>query len=183
MILVVDTETTGLNHDKCEIISIGAQLIKKSLSGWELTCDQFYQAGNVSEDARVELTALDVNGFSQDELYEQGRTNLEMYRNFLDWCTRINCFCLAGVNIGNFDSQFLKILHSKATNTRWPFGYRYLDIGSLYFGAENKENIYDCNLERMANRYKIKNPNLHHALHDAVTEAKVLCEILNKMKG
>jgi DNA polymerase III epsilon subunit-like protein len=180
MILVTDIETTGLNHEECGVLSIGAQLIKKVKDTWQLGAESFYQTGSIDKLTRVENQALEINGFSYDEIYEQGHSNRDMYINFLAFCKSIDCYDLAGVNFGQFDAQFLKRLHEKSVTSKWPFGHRFLDLPSVYFAVNQQVSIHDCSLLYMEKAYDIKNPNLHHALDDAITEAKILCKMLNK---
>jgi len=184
MILVTDLETTGLDHDRCEVISIGAQAINHTEQGWQLTYDTFYETGNISSLARIEETALNINGFSHGELTSQGQSNEDMYKHFYQWAKDLNCFELAGINIGAFDVPFLKVLHDRTFNrgqvkTKWPFGYRFLEIGSAFFVATNQFSIKPVGMKEMLRTAEVENFKLHDALQDAIAEAKLLVKILN----
>lgn len=185
MILITDIETTGLDHDNCEVISIGAQAIKfTGEKRWTLTNDTFYETGNVSNLAKIEDTALDINGFALGELTSQGQENTDMYKHFYTWTKELQAFDLAGVNIGAFDVPFLRILHDKTfnkgkTKVKWPFGYRFLEIGSVYFNVSNQFSINPCGFKEMMEYTNVENYKLHHALQDAIAEAKVLVRLLN----
>jgi hypothetical protein len=64
-------------------------------------------------------------------------------------------------------------------NNKWPFGHRFLELGSIFFCITKQDNVDNCKTEDMENYFEVKNPIQHHALEDAISEAKILCKMLN----
>jgi DNA polymerase III epsilon subunit-like protein len=101
----VDIETTGLDHDRCAICSIGA-LHPESGKGFYRTCHVDVDAFEISD------AALKINGFTKEDLAStDGKMDeKEMLSEFDAWLEGLSAgrtVILAGQNVGQFDMQFL----------------------------------------------------------------------------
>jgi DNA polymerase III alpha subunit (gram-positive type) len=123
--IFLDIETTGTDPQRNTIASIGAYHPK---SGKE-----FYAECYVSLRSEISKKALEINGFTLEQLSDTSKPAAgDVYRQLVDFCIRYDDFLLAGENIGSFDVQFLKSLAVR-TNSVWPFKYRYVDLHTVSF--------------------------------------------------
>jgi len=123
--IIIDTETTGLSPRRNSIISIGAVdfLHPKNT---------FYGECQMWPDAEVSQYALNVNGFSQQELTDpQKPTHNELLETFFTWVAGIETKTFAGQN-PSFDFGFLSHA-AKQASLDWPFGYRAIDLQSVCY--------------------------------------------------
>jgi DNA polymerase III epsilon subunit-like protein len=136
--IFADIETTGVLPGIHDICSIGACLLDKE--------DTFYVECKIPPQkvANTNKYAMKVNGFTKDDLLIQSKlTTAEAYKKFLVWCTShfsMNDMLLAGINMNQFDAEFLKWEHERALTEgiitfRWPFGYRFIDVHTLVWAA------------------------------------------------
>lgn len=99
--IVLDVETTGIYPNKNSIVSIGAL----DFSNPE---NQFYRECRVWEGAEITQEALDINGFTKEEITDTYKISLEgAVKDFLQGVGDIKDKTLAGENI-SFDINFLK---------------------------------------------------------------------------
>ena len=123
--IVIDIETSGLNPLKHSILSIGAvDFFNPS--------NQFYGECKISEGTEIDEKALEINGFSKEEIISQYKMELkELIFNFIVWAEKIKPKILSGHNI-HFDVSFLKSAFYKY-GFPWIFGYRTVDLHSEGF--------------------------------------------------
>ncbi len=121
----LDVESSGLDPRTCSILSIGA------IDTDEPT-NQFYDECRAWDGAEVNDAALEVNGFSREEIGEGGgkKTEAELIRDFVAWATdRPQNRTLLAQNVP-FDLGFVQQACKRA-GMESPFAHRALDLHSL----------------------------------------------------
>lgn len=126
--IVVDVETSGTESEKHGILSIGAV----DFGNKENT---FYGECRLFEGAHIMKGALEVNGFSEEEIVGEKSaekiSESELIKSFIVWAMKIPERTLANHNIW-FDLVFLKASARRA-HIEWPFGDRTIDLHSICF--------------------------------------------------
>ncbi len=132
--IVVDIETTGVDFEKCGIASIGALDFKNPQN-------QFYLECRVSKDAIITEKALEINGFTREQLYDAGKPDTRTaLSNFFSWASNgIEDRTLAGENIG-FDINFLEA-KAQASCIPWIFGYRSRDLHTTSIDVHERIHV------------------------------------------
>jgi len=135
-VIFLDIETSGLYPKTHGILSIGA-----------CTGDgqNFYGECRLRPEANVSKRALEINGFTMDEIDDpELQDEWELYAGFVDWCRERDDFLLCGENVGSFDVGFLMAAHKLAGDEdKWLFGYRYLDLHTLAYYKLGKSMSQD----------------------------------------
>jgi DNA polymerase III epsilon subunit-like protein len=179
MLIVVDIETTGLDLERDQIVSIGAVNFAKPQQ-------TYYNECRLSRRVRPTEEALHVTGFSLKDLTSRRRpTEGEIVRQFLDWGKKSRMRMLAGENPW-FDAAFLRRA-SKKYGIVWPFGHRLVDLHSVSYSMLLR-------LKECAIIPKRKSPlsldktlkfvgleprkTFHNALGDAKLEAEALSRLI-----
>jgi DNA polymerase III epsilon subunit-like protein len=123
--IVVDVETTGLSPKHNSIVSIGAV-------DFANPTDQFYIECQVEPGKEVSPRALEVNGFTMEQITDQTKPTLEeALKQWLDWATVKADRTLAGHNT-SFDYGMLSYA-CRAAGLGWPFGIRVIDLHTLAY--------------------------------------------------
>jgi DNA polymerase III epsilon subunit-like protein len=123
--IVVDVETTGINARKNSIVSIGA--VDYNNPG-----NQFYEECKIWDGAEIDPKALEINGFTEEELkYSNKQSVREIVKNFVYWTEDIENKTFAGQN-PRFDLDFISVSANK-TGLKHSFGYRTIDLHGLCF--------------------------------------------------
>ena len=123
--IIVDVETTGLDPNKHCIVSIGAIDFFNPKS-------QFYQECRIFEGAEITKEALNLNGFTEEQIKDPKRkSQYEIIKEFLSWIIRLDNNTIAGQN-PSFDRDFLKAT-AKRCNVNWPLHHRTIDLHSLCY--------------------------------------------------
>lgn len=123
--IVVDVETTGVDPRRHAIVSIGALEFAKPKN-------QFYGEAKIDSSVEVHPTALEVNGFTLEQINDPTKPTLtDLIIQFTKWMLPISDKTLAGHNTG-FDVGMLWAAYRKA-NLEVPFGYRHIDLHSLVY--------------------------------------------------
>ncbi len=131
--IVIDIETTGQDASKSGILSIGAVDFCNPKN-------QFYLECRVWDGAIIEQEALDVNGFSREEIHRQDKcTEAELLKKFLEWTKTCKVKTWAGMNPA-FDRNFLKEA-AKRSKLDFPFCYRLVDLHSVCYAHLLKKGI------------------------------------------
>lgn len=121
--IVVDVETTGLDWHRSSIVSIGAV-------DFTSPTRQFYRACRPWEGAQLEQEALEVNGFSVQQLSDPALPSLEkVMGEFVAWADDASDRILGGHNTF-FDRDFLQDACERFHLT-WAFGRRIVDLHSI----------------------------------------------------
>jgi DNA polymerase III epsilon subunit-like protein len=189
-IISLDIETTGLDADKHNVISIGAV---NPTDGYEFYREIYYEDLYVSAKTQAFLKI----DFSKIEKSQKSEPYIVIC-DFNTWL--INQYnykpiTAMGLNVGSFDLQFIKKLSQSTGSPRTMelFDYRSLDLNSvMIYMLENqyrfsKLSFTDFKNEKTkqatellkTNRPKTYELGIHHALFDAWFNV-YLWEILKK---
>ena len=173
--IVVDIETTGLNPEKCSILSIGAVDFLNPTN-------QFYGECRIFDGAEVTKEALNINGFSYDEIQSLNKkSESELVKEFVSWVNNISNKTFAGHN-PHFDFGFLKFAALRA-NVILPFrsGW-FLDLHTLCYAKNIQKGIYlQLSSTDIFNSVGLpKEPNPHNALNGAKFVAEAISRIIHQ---
>lgn len=176
--IIVDVETTGTDPRKHSIVSIGAVDF----------CDpgnQFYQECRIWNGAEIVKEALDVNGFSEEEIRNANKKSLEeTIKNFLKWTENIADRTLAGGN-PSFDRDFLKT-SAERYGIDWTLGYRSIDLHSLCYTHYLSRNLIPPMKDKRTNLntdaiFKYVGLPAEPKPHNALTGAKMEAEAFSRL--
>jgi DNA polymerase III epsilon subunit-like protein len=183
--IVLDIEASGTNYHKHSIVSIGALDLRNP-------DNQFYDECRVWDGAHIDPDALEINGFSLDEVNDPAKkTEAEIVRAFIAWTNEIHDHTLAGQNV-SFDRDFIKAACERA-HLDYPFAHRTIDTHTLAYMHMVKRGIeppFDLvkrrtalNLDTVLNYCGIpEEPAPHNALTGALSHAEVIARMLYDKK-
>jgi oligoribonuclease (3'-5' exoribonuclease) len=168
--LSVDIETTGLDHNSCQILEIGAVLADTGTSpeSWptfrRLIRHDLYWG---------ESYALSMHQKLFEELSKgRGVAAWEALLDLKQWLINIGVvskITIAGKNFAAFDKNFLE------KHEHWreiPKHHRYLDVGNLYFDPMFDDEIPST--ERCLQLAGLESGVAQTALEDALVVAKLI---------
>lgn len=175
--IILDIETTGLDPVENGMVSLGAVDLK--------TGDEFYGECCVEEFIEISDKAMEVNGFTLDQIYDPSKpADFELYVKFLKWCEGRDKL-IGGQQVASFDLAFLKNIHgyvewyaSKSDLAsyalckgieKWPFGHRSVDLHSVAYARFGKSLSLDGILTELG---LSPEPKPHNALTGARLEAQ-----------
>ncbi len=177
--IVVDIETTGLDIKKHSIVSIGAVDFLNS-------ANQFYQECRIYDGAEITKEALEINGFSEEEIKDKNKKSIEeTIKDFLAWTDKCNDKTLAGGN-PSFDRDFLKISMERY-GIEWKLSHRTIDLHSLCYVhylkrglvPPNKNKKTDLSVDKILNYTGLpEEPRPHHALTGVKMEAEAFSRLI-----
>ena len=180
--LVLDIEASGLDYKQSSIVSLGALDLHNPTN-------QFYAECKVWDGAHISDEALEVNGFSREEVMDESKmSEAELIRNFIDWSKQIeDDRTLAGQNV-SFDRDYVQAACNRA-GVEYPFAHRTIDTHSLAWmhhinrglkppvDKEHKRSA--LNLDAVLNYCGIPDePEPHNALTGALSHAEVISRLL-----
>jgi DNA polymerase III epsilon subunit-like protein len=176
--IIVDVETTGVSPEKCSLLSIGAVEL-------EHPENQFYGECRAWDGAHVEAAALEINGFTKDQISDPSRQNdQELIDKFLTWLLKREDHTLAGQN-PSFDRDFLQETAMRC-HVNWPVAHRTIDLHSIaYFhmskrgvAIPKKKNRTDITADKIFEYVGIgTEPKPHNGLTGAKMEAEALSRL------
>lgn len=158
--VVIDLETTGLDHNTCEIIEIGAVKIKNNVIIDELSMLIKPQA-EIPPDVQ-ELTGITPEMVAEAPSIEVG---VEALRDFLE------DYCPVAHNI-SFESGFLTPYFGEMA---W---LDTIDLGHIFWPGHSSYS-----LKELIKVVGITNSNPHRALADAMASAEIVLAALDKLRG
>ena len=175
--IIVDTETTGINPAKNSIISIGALDFRNPQN-------QFYDECRIGKEIEVNSRALEINGFKEHELYDPAKHSLEkLMHMFQKWLEDIKDITIAGEN-PKFDRDFLDF---SAKRYGLPgFAHRTIDLHTVayeYKMLRNLEIPLKNNSSALSSDSSLNfvglppEPMPHHALVGAKLEAEAFSRL------
>lgn len=178
--LVVDVETTGLNPYRNGILSIGAVNFKYPEN-------YYYAEGRPQASVVLEKRALEINGFTEEELRALPKPMIEVMVEFYEWINqqpKDTPLIIGGHNVG-FDIWFLRAEHERCglKNSIVPFKYRGMDLHSTAMAhyALKKGFMYPGDMPADYIQEKLGlpiEPSPHNALNGAVFEAECFSRLL-----
>lgn len=180
--IIIDVEASGTEAPKHSIVSVGAL-------DFQNPSNRFYEECRVWDGAHIMDEALEVNGFTKEQITDQKKmSEAELVRRFLDWSKDLPERTLAGQNV-SFDRDFVKYAAERAGHTDWSFSHRTIDTHTLaYMHMVNRglkppldalHRHSALNLDAVLNYCGIpKEPTPHNALTGALSHAEVVARLL-----
>jgi len=180
--LVIDVEGTGTEAHKHSIVSVGAL----DLAYPE---NRFYEECRIWDGARVMDEALEVNGFTREQIMDPKKmSEADLIRSFLDWSKTLDDRTFAGQN-PSYDRDFMKYAAERAGHTAWPFAHRTIDTHTLCWMHMVNRGLQPpidpvhkrsaLNLDAVLNYCGIpEEPHPHNALTGALSHAEVISRLL-----
>ena len=176
--IIVDTETTGIDSQKASLLSIGAIDFSQPEK-------QFYGECNIWEAAEIHQAALDVNGFSQEEITNKTKqTQKQLIEAFILWMQNCEEQTLAGEN-PSFDRDFIAAT-AKREGAEWTSIYRTIDLHSLAYVHMLKRGVLQSKNKRTAIKLDTiliyvglpEEPKPHNALTGAKMETEAFARLI-----
>ena len=179
--IAVDVEASGTEYHKHSIVSIGAL-------DFDNPPNTFYDECHIWDGAHIMDEALEVNGFTRDEITDPNKkSEAELIRMFLAWAMDINNRTLTGQNV-SFDRDFIKAAAERA-GENYTLPYRSIDTHTLAYMHMVKRGLtppFDkekhhtaLNLDAILNYVGIpEEPIPHNALTGALSHAEVTTRLL-----
>jgi len=182
--IVLDVESTGLNPERCSILSIGAVDLEEPTN-------QFYDECHIWDGAHVTDEALSINGFTKEEIVSlDKKSEAELIASFIAWATdRPLDRTLAAQNV-SFDLEFVQAAALRA-GLESPFAKRTLDVHTLVWMHMTKRGIIPplnhhhsaINLDAgLAYTGVPAEPKPHNALTGALCHAEVIARVAYNKK-
>lgn len=187
--IVVDTETSGLDPRECGIVSLGAVDFFSPER-------EFYQECRLDQEDKIFegipgtslRSASEINGFSEEEMRDvRKQSQKQLLEDFFRWCESCKEMILAGENIGHFDLKFIEIRSIKY-NLKMPFGHRSEDLHSIaqktYYDLHGRflvdgKGKSGMSLGRCLEFCGLRDEReIHNALEDAKLEAECFSRLL-----
>lgn len=170
LLLVVDTETTGLPNDRdARVIELGAVLIRLDDGAEAKTFHSFVRPDVWSPRA---AGALRINGLTRDEVYAHGLPQTEAASAWEDWWRHY--LGAPPVHAWNapFDREMMRRMGWDPEPTAW---------GPCLLGQATKRFGYRMRLEAAVEKLGLRlDPQPHRALGDARIAARVGREMRNQ---
>jgi DNA polymerase III epsilon subunit-like protein len=183
--LILDIEASGLNREKHSIVSLGALDL-------ENPTNRFYAECRVWEGAHIDDDALEVNGFTKEEILDPNKmTEAELIRNFMDWSKDIHNRTMGGQNV-SFDRDMTREA-AKRAHLDWNFAHRTIDSHTLAWMHMIKRGLTPP-LDEVHHRSALdldavlvycgipEEPTPHNALTGALCHAEVISRLLYNKK-
>ena len=179
--IVIDGEFTGLDHNKHSLVSLGAVDFFNPEN-------QFYAECRAYEWSEYTQEALNVNGFSVEEIRDESKQSLEeLVESFDAWLKTCSTQqILIGQNPKS-DIDFLVESYRRA-GVHYPLWHRSLDTHTIVFMKHLQlwkdilieRWMYKINLDESLRFVGIKwwEPRPHNALTGAKCEAEVISRVI-----
>lgn len=179
--IVLDVEASGTDPEKHSIVSLGAL-------DFDNPTNQFYDECRVWDGAHIDPEALDVNGFSKEELSDPSKkTEEELVRAFIGWAEEVRDWTFVGQN-PSFDRDFVRHACTRA-GIDFPFAFRTIDTHSLAYmhmvvhgttpPFDSAKHRTALNLDAVLHYCGIpEEPAPHNALTGALSHAEVTSRLL-----
>ena len=177
--IVVDIEASGVDYNKHSIVSIGAL-------DFNNPANQFYDECRVWDGAHIDREALEVNGFTKEEITDANKkSETEITRAFIAWASDISDYTMAGQNV-SFDRDFLQASAMRA-HLDWPFAHRSIDTHTLAYmhivkrglTPPSKKHHSALNLDTILKYVGVpEEPKPHNAMTGALSHAEVISRLL-----
>lgn len=181
-ILFLDLETSGLNPERCGILSIGGV--------WGDKDEFFYDECYLRDGLEIETKALEINRFTLESVRDQRKKSEErLLSDFFKWCANLAKGSKKILICGNnsyFDVSFLKFASARygmETEMKKLFYSKPIDVASIfYYELMWKKNIEERrSLEKMAVELNLlPNGSFHNALTDATMAKEIFKRLLSE---
>ncbi len=178
-ILLIDTEFTGFDLRKHEIVQVAAVLLDKKTLKEKKHFNSYVRPTPARWKLR-EKAAMDVN-----------RITLEQIKNAPSLSSVVRKFdrtfghnVIQAFYVGYNDKRFLTESYRRA-GVAWQFDYHYFDLWPLFYAylartnaLNSKKDFAGFGLESLMKRFKLEIPT---TLHDALTDCRCEAEVLRKV--
>lgn len=184
-LLWLDTETTGLNKEKCDIIQLAGIVI---IDGEEKERFNFHcQPINWEniEPASFEKTKMTIEKLKEFPMPQELYLKLiELLNKYIDRYNKDDKFFIAGHNV-QFDLEFLKNFFLKMGDKYFGSYFYYKTVDLMYFATilhtAGLIKLTSWKLGDIANYLQIEvDDNLHDALYDIDLTRKCFCKLFAK---
>lgn len=188
-IIVLDTETSGLDENEQEIVEIYA----KALNAWDFEdhhAGTFHAYIKPQFPEKAQARAIEVIGQEAWlKAQNEGALPQVAFQKFLEWAESTNS---EGGVMGkpifmaynkDFDSKFIRthcIKHKLVKKSEWgwefPWSFEFDVMGVAFMLLENDPSVPNFKLETILNKFglKRKNPKVHSAQEDVELMAEWL---------
>ncbi|MFH1649354.1 MAG: 3'-5' exonuclease [Candidatus Woesearchaeota archaeon] len=175
--IVIDTEMSGIDPQKCCMLSLGAV-------DFENPSNTFYGECRLREGAEIREVSLRINGFTRESIAKAPFSEAELFESFVAWSNSVQDRTLAGHNLS------LDVLHlrnaAKSAKIEWPFGFRIVDLHAIayaHFLVKGNVPLVDglshLTLSGISQYTGIPaQPEPHNALMDAKMTAEAISRIV-----
>lgn len=176
--IVVDGEFSGLDPNKHAILSLGAIDMNDPSR-------EFYGECQLPDWATTDPIAMQINGFSDQEIHDETKPTLEeLSKQFIEWVKLSDDRTLAGQNVWQ-DRYMLNAGISKY-DIDWDFGHRILDLHSVVYAhvmARGQAAPVDNNMSSINSDYICQYVGLPKEtdIHNALTGAKWEAEAFSRL--
>lgn len=123
--IIFDVETSGLlSEPKTGVVGIGAIMTP--------SMDEFYAEPRLADNLIAQPKALEINGFTEDQLRSKDRPPMEeVLADYVKWAKKAPDMIHCGWN-GAFDFAFMQLEFAR-NEIEWPFGYRLCDLHTMAY--------------------------------------------------
>ena len=168
--IVLDTETTGLNPKKDEILSIGATKIKDNKILASSSFEVF-----IKPSGKISHESIKIHRIRPDDL-KNGVTIEEALRDLLHF---IGNLTIVGYYI-QFDINILNNYLKKFIGTKLP--NKSIELSQMYYKRYKKKSSYeyvDLKFDTIMNKLSLPPLSKHDALNDAIMSAMMFLKLKN----
>lgn len=179
-LVVVDTETGGLDPSRHPILTLGAVAWQDGEIGESVEW-KFYAPPQFCDPQALRVNGIDIEQHNQEAIRpdEAAQALLRFGRRYSDG-TRIR---LAGHNIVGFDAGFLRALYGPSDFWRY-FHHRSIDtmtmLPFLWLAGQGRDI---GKLSDACDAFGIELTDAHTALGDALATARLLTVLVERMRG
>lgn len=172
----IDVETAGPNPNTYSLLSIGACDVFD-------TQNTFYVELKPFNDNKI-ASALEISRLEWQHLLNNGLPPIEAMSNFSTW---LNGFIQDGTSPifvafnAPFDWMFVNDYFYRFLGHN-PFGHKALDIKAFYMGLHGV-SWEETGMQYVSDRYLDAQNLSHHALQDALDQAKIFRKMLAEIKN
>lgn len=167
----IDVETAGPNPSTYSLLSIGACVVFNPQR-------TFYVELQPVNEHKLS-SALAISGLDWDQLKTDGLPPKEAMSRFADWMNDLIHPIFVAFN-APFDWMFVNDYFQRYLGHN-PFGHKALDIKAFYMGLHGV-SWEDTGMQTVSGRY-LDDQNLsHHALQDALDQAKIFRKMLAELE-
>lgn len=181
-ILIVDTETGGVDSSTDALLTIGALAIRRTIGGEFVVENEFDTVINPPENLKINSTALAKNKLEMSKIRSEGLDEREALAGFIRMAQRYRNKgkfpVLAGWNI-HFDEAFLKAAFERQ-GIAWPFYFITFDVAFYW----KHYNLFEKGYPQFGGIEKAAREILDKSVpHDALGDVKITYELLQKFIG
>lgn len=185
-IVIVDTETGGLDAQNSAILSLGATIWENGTvadAGFHILIQE------PEWEKHVDQKALDVNGLTREQIMAGASPGFVVtaFEQWLDEHGMFGRIKMGGHNV-HFDIDFMKRLYRLA-DRKWPFDYHVFDTmaAAQILMLAGRIPVKHVNLDTLTKHFGIEIradgvAGKHNALEDATAAAKLLTELVDLLK-